>query len=79
MSLKKIRKTRLEKNMDKLRQSKEFQRPVFTPVPFSEPKITEIIYDNDFIGKLHLLRKKYPNDASFGAEVDKLLKDGNNI
>ena len=62
--------------MDKLRQTKEFQRPVFTPMSETEPKIT---YENDFIGKLRLLRKKYPNDADFGSEVDKLLKDGNNI
>ena len=70
---------RFDKLMNKYRQTKEFQRPVFTPVPFSEPKITEITYKNDFAQKLRLLRKRYPNDAAFGAEVDKLLKDGNNI
>ena len=62
----------LKKIMDKLRQTKEFQRPI----PKSKPKI---VYENDFVGKLRLLRKKYPNDASFGAEVDKLLRDGDNI
>jgi hypothetical protein len=62
--------------MDKLRQTKDWQRPAFTPMTETEPKIT---YESDFIGKLHLLRKKYPNDADFGEQVNKLLGDGNNI
>ena len=63
----------LKNLMNKYRQTKEYQRPV------SRSKDKEIVYESDFIGKLHLLRKKYPNDASFGAEVDKLLKNGNSI
>ena len=60
---------KLRKRMNALRQSKEFQRNASL----------NIQYENDFVTKLCLLRKKYPNDAAFGAEVDKLLKDGNNI
>jgi len=60
---------KLRKKMNALRQCKEFQR--------AKPNYTT--NEDSFVAKLTLLRKKYPNDAIFGAEVDKLLKDGNNI
>jgi hypothetical protein len=59
----------LHKRLNALRQSKEFQRN------------TEVRHtgENSFIIKLRVLRKKYPNDADFGEQVNKLLEDGNNI
>tara|TARA_R110002167_G_scaffold150398_1_gene344112 strand:+ start:2707 stop:2898 length:192 start_codon:yes stop_codon:yes gene_type:complete len=62
-------KQNIKELMNEHRQTKEFQKNASSPVK----------YENDFITGLKLLRKKYPNDALFGAEVDKLLKDGNNI
>ena len=62
-------KQNIKKLLNEHRQTKEFQKNASSPVK----------YENDFITGLKLLRKKHPNDALFGAEVDKLLKDGNNI